>query len=662
MLTLQLARRWMAVLVVVVLIGLLTGVLTRLPGSLQPSPVAAQASRTCSFREDITGDGLVNVVDIQAVVGALGAEPAPAGYDQNFNDQVDINDVQRVARGFRLNCATTNFDLEWGRYGDADAQFHLPRGVGTSSVIDYLEPFNTAQGWETSGSAAGSGLWSRTSTLPTKVAGSVTPPAYWYGQQPADDFKPDLDPPNGPCPGLDPPCYRCLSTGDYQPEYATGDLCAFGGGQHGGNLISPRINLYNVPAPITLTFKSCLEAPTNAAAWVEISVNSGEFFILKVIENAPSCTTETIDLSAFAHSIIQLRWFMVVVGTSSYATNNYGWVVDDVEVKGGIGTDVAGPLPRQRVYVADTGNHRIQIFEYEADGTTVDYLSEFGQYGDGQGQFNSPEDVVVGPFGFVWVADTGNHRIQYFDADGNYQGEFGLYYDVLGTFNSPSGIAISALQLSETEDPYFYIYIADTGNHRIQVVKVVVGDDGELGEWGVYGDLDGQFHLPEGIDIDPIQPQLPDIDPPQYQNGTTPEAWEAHVYVADMGNHRVQYFTQDGTFTGQFGVYGSGDSQFNRPQDVGVGIRLAEVSTSAQRLVDVYVADTGNHRIQYFDETGSYQDQFGQYGDGPDQFNSPAGIAVDRLPSELYPDAVGLEGDIFIMDTGNHRGQRSSRP
>jgi len=555
----------------------------------------------------------------------------------------------------------------FGWYGAGDGEFHLPEGIATSSVIDYYEDFQSATGWETSGCAAGQGLWSRTSTLPTGVSG-VTAPVYWYGNQPALDFKPDLPIPYGPCPLLDPPCYRCITSGDFQPQYATGDLCAFGGGQHCGNLTSPRINLYNVPAPIELTFQSCLEAPANGVAWVEISVNSGEFFILKVINNG--CGEETIDLSGFAHSIIQLRWFMIVIGTSSYATNYYGWVVDDVRVRGGIGTDAVAPpdLPLQRVYVADTGNHRIQIFEYDAAGGTVDYLSEFGQYGDGDGQFNRPEDVFVGPFGSVYVADTGNHRIQIFDADGAYQGEFGQYYDVPGTFNSPSSIAVSALQLSESEDPFFYIYVADTGNHRIQVFKIVLGADGELGEWGAYGDLEGQFHLPEGIDIDPIEPQFSNRQPPMFQNDTTPEAWEAHVYVADMGNHRVQYFTQEGTSAGPpFGVYGSGDSEFNRPQDVGVGIRLEEVSTTAERLVDVYVADTGNHRIQYFDGTTgslSFIDQFGQYGygDDPEQFNSPAGVAVDRLPSDEYPDAVGLEGDIFIMDTGNHRGQCSSRP
>lgn len=510
----------------------------------------------------------------------------------------------------------------FGRYGDGDGQFHLPKGMATSSVINYYEDFTSATGWETSGCAAGQGLWKKTSTHPQGVTG-VTGQVYWYAKQPALDFKADKGPPPvcppppipcpcgaGPCPGLDAPCYRCKCFGYWKTQYRSGDLCAYNGDQHCGNLISPRINLHNVSSPITLTFRSCLEAPQNAVAWVEVSVNSGEFFPLKVIEKKDGCEDVKIDLSGFGHSIIQLRFFIIVVQTSSYATNQYGWVVDNVRVRGGIGTDV-GPAtftPPHRVYVADTGNHRIQVF----------------------------------------------------DADGNFQSEFGQYYDVPGTFNSPSSVAVSALQLREApEQSFFYIYVGDTGNHRIQVFKVIPNADGEVDEWGFYGDLEGQFHLPEGIALDPIEPQFPNKQPPKYQNDTTPENWTAHLYVADMGNHRVQYFTQEGTFVGQFGVYGTGTTEFNRPQDVGVGIRLDQVSTTAQRLVDVYVADTGNHRIQYFDGTGSYINEFGRYGIGsdPEQFNSPAGVAVDRLPPAQYPDAVGLEGDVFIMDTGNHRGQ-----
>jgi hypothetical protein len=407
----------------------------------------------------------------------------------------------------------------------------------------------------------------------------------------------------------------------------------------------------------------------------------------------------TVDLSDYAFSIIQLRWGFnnsCLCEDPRYCDECEGYTIRNVEIKGGIGSeDGIGEL-KSRVYVADTGNHRIQIFEYEPDGTSMTYKGEFGYYGDGEGEFHLPEDVVVGPDALVYVADTGNHRIQYFDEDGNFQGQFGSYGDAILQqcdtegieFNSPSGVAASAWHLTQptTNGPkadYFFLYVADTGNHRVQRI-VIEKSDGVLvprcdgtetpkydGEWGYYGDEDGKFNSPEGVDVDPIQtpPDLTGMPPDE------PEQWEAHVYVADTNNHRVQFFKLDGTFVGKFGEYGDaipsqGDTtgmEFNRPQDVGVGIRLegmaGMIQTYANRLVDVYVADTGNHRVQYFlwdDQTTEhqYQDEFGYYGDASCQFNSEAGVAVDRL----LPDNVGLEGDVFVADTWNHRCQRFSRP
>jgi DNA-binding beta-propeller fold protein YncE len=63
-----------------------------------------------------------------------------------------------------------------------------------------------------------------------------------------------------------------------------------------------------------------------------------------------------------------------------------------------------------------------------------------------------------------------------------------------------------------------------------------------------------------------------------------------NVYIADQGNHRIQYFTPTGSFLGSWGGYGSGPGEFNGP----IGI---DVSLSGTR---VYVADYSNQRIQYF--------------------------------------------------------------
>jgi DNA-binding beta-propeller fold protein YncE len=53
----------------------------------------------------------------------------------------------------------------------------------------------------------------------------------------------------------------------------------------------------------------------------------------------------------------------------------------------------------------------------------------------------------------------------------------------------------------------------------------------------------------------------------------------------------VQYFTPTGRFLGKWGSKGTGDGEFDRPGGIAV---------NADRRV--YVADTWNARIQYFDE------------------------------------------------------------
>ena len=59
--------------------------------------------------------------------------------------------------------------------------------------------------------------------------------------------------------------------------------------------------------------------------------------------------------------------------------------------------------------VLRTNNHRIQKFT--SAGT---FLAQWGSFGDGNGQFNFPDGIAVDAAGHVYVADTGNYRIQVF--------------------------------------------------------------------------------------------------------------------------------------------------------------------------------------------------------------------------------------------------------
>src|SRR5262245_12417006 len=69
-----------------------------------------------------------------------------------------------------------------------------------------------------------------------------------------------------------------------------------------------------------------------------------------------------------------------------------------------------------RIYIADTGNHRIQVFL--SDGTSV---ACWGKRGSGPSEFLFPSGIAVGADGDVFVSDTGNDRIQVFDPDGTFR-------------------------------------------------------------------------------------------------------------------------------------------------------------------------------------------------------------------------------------------------
>ena len=97
-------------------------------------------------------------------------------------------------------------------------------------------------------------------------------------------------------------------------------------------------------------------------------------------------------------------------------------------------------LPDGRVLIADgLDNHRIIITD--SDGN---YLSEFGEFGEGPGQFNGIHALAIGPDGLIFALDRANGRVQVFrltnDASGEYHPEiehiavwsgFGLPLDLI---------------------------------------------------------------------------------------------------------------------------------------------------------------------------------------------------------------------------------------
>ncbi|MDR3738541.1 MAG: SMP-30/gluconolactonase/LRE family protein [Terracidiphilus sp.] len=144
------------------------------------------------------------------------------------------------------------------------------------------------------------------------------------------------------------------------------------------------------------------------------------------------------------------------------------------------------------LYVVDT--QQDQVLVYDAD--TLKLLRRIGTGGKNHflttpGDFGAPEGVAVDADGNVYVADTLNNRVEIFDADGNFISEFGKHGDGPGYFARPKGIAV---------DADGHIWVADQMQDRLQAFN---RDGQLLTYIGIgHGELPGQFKALVGVAID----------------------------------------------------------------------------------------------------------------------------------------------------------------
>jgi DNA-binding beta-propeller fold protein YncE len=95
--------------------------------------------------------------------------------------------------------------------------------------------------------------------------------------------------------------------------------------------------------------------------------------------------------------------------------------------------------------------------------------------------------------------------------------------------------------------------------------------------------------------------------------------------VAELDNHRVQYFTASGSFLGKWGTKGSGNGELFRPDGVSVAPNG-----------HIYVTDIVKHHVQYFTAKGSFLGKFGTSGSGNGEFDWPYGVAFPTSGARIY--------------------------
>jgi uncharacterized protein (TIGR03437 family) len=304
----------------------------------------------------------------------------------------------------------------------------------------------------------------------------------------------------------------------------------------------------------------------------------------------------------------------------------------------GLAVDALG-----NVLMADTGNNRVRALSV---GGTISTLAGSGSFkfsGDGgpstSATLNSPRGVISDSAGNLYVVDSANHRVRRINA-------LGVITTLAGTglpaFSGDGGAAVSAALNSPAAvaiDSVGNFYIADASNNRVRVVSVTgtINTLAGSGTGGFSGDngpaIIANLNQPQGIAVD----------------------LAGNVYVADTGNHRVRKITPAGAIST---VAGSGIPGFSGDGAPGTTAMLdTPTGLAVDGIGNLYIADSGNHRIRKLSPSGTISTVVGSGAAGSGGDGGPATTALLNSPRGV---SVSSAGDLFIAEVSGHRIRKVS--
>lgn len=159
-------------------------------------------------------------------------------------------------------------------------------------------------------------------------------------------------------------------------------------------------------------------------------------------------------------------------------------------------TDVA-VTPGGEFYISDGyGNTRVMKFSREGK-----LLTQWGKKGTGEGEFDLPHAICLGPKGQIFVGDRENNRVQVFDLEGKFLSQWKESGAPFGLFLTRDG----------------RMFLADGRANWIRVLNL---QGQTLGRFGEKGSGPGQLNLPHMLCVDS----------------------QGAVYVAEVTGQRIQKF------------------------------------------------------------------------------------------------------------------------
>ncbi|MFT3744909.1 MAG: hypothetical protein QM785_11540 [Pyrinomonadaceae bacterium] len=241
------------------------------------------------------------------------------------------------------------------------------------------------------------------------------------------------------------------------------------------------------------------------------------------------------------------------------------------------------------IYVADSGNGKIQKLS-----STGQLLTMIGSQGSGDGELGEPTGVAIDPYGSLYVTDGQKKRIVKFAASGTFE-EY-LQGPIEG-FSYPTDISFG---------PDKQLYISDRANSQIIRIEPKTGASSK---WGSSGNGDGQFGSIFGI-----------------------ESAGDNIFVADTQNDRIQLFGSDGKFVSQWPVQQWAKYIWHRP-DIAVDFQSKRA----------YVTSGWSQEVLVFDLEGNLLESLKPVP--PTSFNNPSSIA-------LYVTSSGGRR-LYVLNTGS---------
>ncbi|XP_051171976.1 RING finger protein nhl-1-like isoform X2 [Leptopilina boulardi] len=192
----------------------------------------------------------------------------------------------------------------------------------------------------------------------------------------------------------------------------------------------------------------------------------------------------------------------------------------------------------EQIFVTDKWRHCIFVFHRHGD-----YLRKMCSKGREKGQLQSPEGISIHPNEqLIYIADTGNDRIVILNFEGTYHGSIGSTKNSAAAINtSGKTISISVNHLNQPADvavSIAEIVVADSGNHKIKIFN----HKGQLVHYiGGSGILRGLFRTPEVVQLD------------NRSNILVGDSGNSRVQIFSRQGELLKMFGAKGTKSGQFG-------------------------------------------------------------------------------------------------------------